>query len=199
MRMLRGVAGGALALMVAACGGDSGGGAGGGTGTVVVGMRSDFGGFNPVTSSGQYDMEVMNYALFTPLVQYDENLGVQPWLAESWEVHGDTGVTFRLRNDVRWHDGQPVTAHDVKFTFDLAKNEETASLVGSAFIADVASADVVDDHTIRFSFARPHAQVARGLLVAADAAASVAEHRARRHEERAVQSRARRQWPVQIR
>src|SRR5688572_23491717 len=133
MRMLRGVARGALALIVVACGGDSGGGAGGGAGTVVVGMRSDFGGFNPVTSSGQYDMEVMNYALFTPLVQYDENLGVQPYLAESWEMHGDTGVTFKLRNDVRWHDGQPVTAHDVKFTFDLAKDEVTASLIGSAF------------------------------------------------------------------
>ena len=158
MRIPKSVAIAALALVIAACGGDGGGGAGGGTGTVVVGMRSDFGGFNPVTSSGQYDMEVMNYALFTPLVQYDENLGVQPYLAESWEMHGDTGVTFKLRNDVRWHDGQPVTAHDVKFTFDLAKNEETASLIGSAFIADVAAADVVDDHTIRFRFARPHAQ-----------------------------------------
>jgi peptide/nickel transport system substrate-binding protein len=156
MRMKSG-ARGALILLLAACGGDSGS-SGGGTGTVVVGMRSDFGGFNPVTSSGQYDMELMNYALFTPLVQYDENLGVQPYLAESWEMHGDTGVTFRLRNDVRWHDGQPVTAHDVKFTFDLAKNEETASIIGSAFIADVASAEVVDDHTIRFRFARPHAQ-----------------------------------------
>src|SRR5687767_15523887 len=39
-----------------------GGGAGGGGGTVIVGMRSDFGGFNPVTSSGQYDIELMNYA-----------------------------------------------------------------------------------------------------------------------------------------
>ena len=150
---------GLILVLAAACGGgDNGGGGGSGGGTVVVGMRSDFGGFNPVTSSGQYDMELMNFALFTPLVQYDENLDVQPYLAESWELQGDTGVVFRLRQDVRWHDGQPVTAHDVKFTFDLAKNEETASLIGSAFLADVASAQVVDDHTIAFRFARPHAQ-----------------------------------------
>jgi ABC-type transport system substrate-binding protein len=64
-------------LAVTACGGDSDG-TGSGGGTVVVGMRSDFGSFNPVTSSGQYDWEVMNYALFTPIVQYDENLGVRP-------------------------------------------------------------------------------------------------------------------------
>jgi peptide/nickel transport system substrate-binding protein len=146
------------ALLAGACGGDGGGGGGGAGGTVVVGMRSDFGSFNPVTSSGQYDLELMNYALFTPIVQYDENLGVQPYLAESWELHGDTGVTFRLRQDVRWHDGQPVTARDVEFTFNLAKNEETASLLGTAFVSEVASAEVVDDYTIRFSFVRPHAQ-----------------------------------------
>lgn len=144
------------ALVLGACG--DGGGAAGGGGTVVVGMRSDFGGFNPITSSGQYDMEVMNYALFTPLVQYGENLEVEPYLAESWEMQGDTGVVFTLRDDVLWHDGQPVTAHDVEFTFNLAKNEETASLLGSAFLADVASAQVIDDRTIAFRFDRPHAQ-----------------------------------------
>src|SRR5690606_102144 len=88
----------------------------------------------------------------------DENLDVVPHLAESWELIGDTGVTFRLRRDVRWHDGQPVTARDVEFTFNLAKNEQTASLLGSAFLADVASAEVVDDYTITFHFVRPHAQ-----------------------------------------
>jgi peptide/nickel transport system substrate-binding protein len=143
-------------LFAGACGGDGGSRAGGGT--VVVGMRSDFGSFNPVTSSGQYDLELMNYALFTPIVQYDEDLGVQPYLAESWEMHGDTGVTFSLRQDVRWHDGQPVTAHDVEFTFNLAKDEQTASLLGTAFLAQVESASVTDDHTITFRFARPHAQ-----------------------------------------
>ncbi|HUF50118.1 MAG TPA: ABC transporter substrate-binding protein [Longimicrobiales bacterium] len=147
----------ALLVTLAACGG--GDSAGGGSGTVIVGMRSDFGGFNPVTSSGQYDWEVMNYALFTPLVQYDENLDVQPYLAESWELQGDTGVVFTLRQDVKWHDGHPVTAHDVLFTFELAKNEAAASpLLGSAFLPEVASAHVIDDRTIAFRFARPHAQ-----------------------------------------
>jgi peptide/nickel transport system substrate-binding protein len=142
-------------LLAGGCGGGDGGG---GSGTVVVGMRSDFGSFNPVTSSGGYDLELMNYALFTPIVQYDEDLEVQPYLAESWELHGDTGVTFQLRQDVRWHDGQPVTAHDVEFTFNLAKDEQSASLLGTAFVAEVASAQVIDDYTITFRFTQPHAQ-----------------------------------------
>jgi peptide/nickel transport system substrate-binding protein len=121
-------------------------------------MRSDFGGFNPITSSAGYDIELINYALFTPLVQYDENLEVQPYLAESWEIQDDTAVVFQLRRDVRWHDGQPVTAHDVEFTFNAAKNPESASLLGTAFLTDVESARVIDDHTIVFRFSRPHAQ-----------------------------------------
>jgi peptide/nickel transport system substrate-binding protein len=144
----------ATVVGAAACGGD----AEGRGGAVVVGMRSDFGGFNPITSSAGYDIELINYALFTPLVQYDENLEVRPYLAESWEIQDDTAVVFQLRRDVRWHDGQPVTAYDVEFTFNAAKNPESASLLGTAFLTDVESASVVDDYTIVFRFSRPHAQ-----------------------------------------
>lgn len=132
-------------------------------GTLVVGIRRDFGGFNPLISTGQYDIEVMKYALFTPLIQYNEQLEVVPYLAESWELLGDTAVVFQLREDVTWHDGRPVTAEDVSFTFRLAKEPTTASLLGSAFLADVASAEVLDPYTIRFDFARPHAQALEGF------------------------------------
>ncbi|HSJ26010.1 MAG TPA: ABC transporter substrate-binding protein [Longimicrobiales bacterium] len=151
---VRAWAGVLVAAALAACGGDSGARGG----TIIVGMRSDFGGFNPITSSSTYDQALNNHALFTPLISYDEDLHPQPFLAESWELLGDTGIVFRLRQDVRWHDGQPVTAHDVLFTFEVAKNPESASLVGSSFLAEVESARVLDDHTIAFSFVRPHAQ-----------------------------------------
>jgi peptide/nickel transport system substrate-binding protein len=140
---------------VSACGDGDAEGRGG---SVVVGMRSDFGGFNPITSSGAYDQELMNYALFTPLVRYDDNLDPSPYLAESWELQDDTAVVFRLRQDVRWHDGQPVTAHDVEFTFNMAKTPESASFIGTSFLTEIASARVIDDHTIAFTFVRPHAQ-----------------------------------------
>ncbi|MGH7476371.1 MAG: ABC transporter substrate-binding protein [Longimicrobiales bacterium] len=127
-------------------------------GTVVVGLRSDLQGFNPVTYTDQYTGELINYALFTPLIRHNAELEPQPYLAESWELTGDSGVVFRLRSDVRWHDGQPVTAEDVAFTFELAKNDETASLLGSAFLGNVDRAELVDERTIRFHFSQPHAQ-----------------------------------------
>ncbi|MGH7458375.1 MAG: ABC transporter substrate-binding protein [Longimicrobiaceae bacterium] len=150
------------AALVVAC--DRGPEAGGGPvgepepgGTAVFGVLADFSGFNPVTNTSSATFDVMRYMLFTPIVQYDEELNVQPYLAESWELEDDH-VTFRLRDDVRWHDGEPVTVEDVKFTFDLAKNEDAASLIGTVFLGLVESATVVDPRTVRFDFVAPHAQ-----------------------------------------
>ena len=143
-----------LPILAVACGG--GGDAGGET--IIVGMRNDFGGFNPVTNTDLYTGELINYALFTPLVQYEPDLSVRPYLAESWRFEGDTAIVFTLRGDVRWHDGEPVTARDVAFTFELAKDPAAASLLGSVFLVDVESATVMDSLTVRFDFARPHAQ-----------------------------------------
>ncbi len=143
-----------VALLAAACGGD-GGAAGGGT--ISVGMPSDFQPINSITAGDQYTIELINYALFTPLIQYDDKLGVRPYLAERWEMTPND-ITFHLRRDVKWHDGQPVTAEDVKFTFDAAKDPAAGSLVGSAYLAQVQTAEMVDSFTIRFTFVQPHAQ-----------------------------------------
>jgi peptide/nickel transport system substrate-binding protein len=115
-----------------------------------------------VVNAALVTMEVINFAVFTPLVQYDQNFEPQPYLAESWELD-ELGVTMRLRNDVRWHDGQPVTADDVVFTFELAKNPETASLLESAYLTMVRSAAVVDPQTVRFEFVAPHSQPMDGF------------------------------------
>lgn len=160
------------AIVLSACGGgDEGGGAGkggaeGGTpvqgGTAAISVLSDFQSFNPVTNTHLTSDDVNKNMLFTPLIQYDSALQPVPWLAERWELN-DTSVTFYLRRDVRWHDGPPVTAHDVKFTFDLAKDPATASLLGSAYMNLVKSATVVDSFTVRFDFVSPHAQALDGF------------------------------------
>jgi peptide/nickel transport system substrate-binding protein len=155
----------AAALLLAACGGGGGGGGKPGQpagppqngGMAVVAVTSDFQSFNPVVNTHSTTDDVNRFMLFTPLIQYDAKFNPVPWLAQSWDMT-DTAVTFHLRNDVKWHDGQPVTAEDVKFTFDLAKDTTTASLIGSAYLGLVKSATVVDPYTIRFSFTAPHAQ-----------------------------------------
>jgi peptide/nickel transport system substrate-binding protein len=178
------------ALALSACGGersgeqaaDEGGEPEQG-GTAVIAVLSDFQAFNPVTNTHLTSDDVIKHMLFTPLIQYDEELNPQPWLAERWEL-SDTSVTFHLRRDVRWHDGPPVTARDVKFTFDLAKDPETASLLGSAYMNLVREATVVDSFTVRFGFDTPHAQALDGFwwpplpshLLEGVAAAELSQH-----------------------
>ncbi len=127
-------------------------------GTVVVGMQADFGPLNPIVNTDQYTDELIKYGLYTPLIQFDAKLQPVPYLAQSWEMTGDTGVVFHLRHDVHWHDTRPVTAQDVKFTFDLAKNPATASMLAESYLSKVDRAQVIDNWTIRFHFSQPHAQ-----------------------------------------
>jgi peptide/nickel transport system substrate-binding protein len=75
-----------------------------------------------------------------------------PGVARSWERSGDGRVwTVRLREDVRWHDGVPVTAQDVAFSLELWKDPDVGWYAG----APVASVEVLDGHTVRFTLERP--------------------------------------------
>ena len=84
----------------------------------------DFGAPNPFRhynrGPGIFKMELV----YDSLLQHDEK-GLIPWLAESWEVSGDGKVLkFRLTQGARWHDGRPVTADDVLFTFDYCSRHK---------------------------------------------------------------------------
>jgi peptide/nickel transport system substrate-binding protein len=145
----------ALAL-VAACSPDSGSSDVAGR-PLVIGYASELQGLNPLLSTDQNANELIYFLLFTPLVTYDDEYRPAPALAESWAL-SDTAVTFRLRDDLAWHDGAPVTARDVAFTFERAKDPASASPLAAAYLAGVASVEVLDEHEVRFKFAAPHSE-----------------------------------------
>ena len=146
------------ALLLAACaGGDGDAASGADRGPLVLAYKADLQTLNPITSTDQNANDVIRSLVFTPLVTFDSTFRARPWLAESWSLT-DSSVVFRLRDDVRWHDGEPVTAGDVKFTFDLAKDPDAASPMAAAYLESVASATVLGPHEIRFGFTAPHAQ-----------------------------------------
>lgn len=92
------------------------------------------------------------YLIFLPLVardgdEYDE---VQPVLAERWEHSRDYRKwTYYLRKNIKWHDGMPVTAHDIKFTIDL--RSKINSLPDSLGI----KVEIIDDYTVTVTNKRP--------------------------------------------
>ncbi len=100
---------------------------------------------------------LINKVLFSALVRPDEHLRPTPDLAESWTTSDDgLAWTFALRPGVRWHDGEPFTARDVKFTFDQALDVKSGSRLRSDFAA-VDGVDIVDSLTVRFRLKAPFA------------------------------------------
>lgn len=79
-------------------------------------------------------------------------------LAESWDVSEDKKtITFNLRKDATFHDGSPVTAHDVKWSFDRAvalPNMKSQFKIGG--MTDPSQFKVVDDHTFQITLEKPN-------------------------------------------
>lgn len=130
-------------------------------GTVLIAGGSDLDHANPLVSVDAWTNDLLRFALFTPLLRYDPDLGYEPYLAESWELAGDTAAVFRLRRDVRWHDGTPTTAHDVLFTIDRARDAATG-FANAEYFSRWTGAEVLDSFTVRFTF-EPHAEPLAGL------------------------------------
>lgn len=86
--------------------------------------------------------------LYDSLLEKDEN-GDIPWLAESWNISEDgTTYTFNLVQNAVWHDGTPLTAEDVAFTFSYYK--EHSPIVNDLLVGDtylVSEAKAVDTYT----------------------------------------------------
>lgn len=87
--------------------------------------------------------------LYDSLMEKDEN-GNIPWLAKSWEISGDgTMITFKLQDDILWHDLTPMTSEDIAFTFSYYKDHPPVYndlLVDGDYI--VESTNIIDEKTI---------------------------------------------------
>ncbi len=106
---------------------------------------------NPLASSDGYSTAVQNY-IFEGLLTRD--LDSYEWksaLATSWEISPDNKVfTFKLRQNVKWHDGKPFTAHDVKYSYDVIYTDDYKAVQIRPYYDAVKSVTVIDDYTVRF-------------------------------------------------
>jgi len=100
--------------------------------------------------------ERIDELLFDALVRRDEHFNLQPWLAESWQIPDPLTYVFHLRHGVRFHDGRPLTARDVKWTFDsiLDRTMRTTKTGTYRFVDHI---DAPDDWTVIFHLKEPWA------------------------------------------
>jgi oligopeptide transport system substrate-binding protein len=121
--------------------------------------------FDPATTVSAGDKRV-----FSGLVSFDPSLNLIPELAERWEVSADgTVYTFYLRQNAKFHDGRPVTAQDVVYSWERAANPALASDTVLTYLGDIVgiremtegTADhisglkIIDDHTLQVTIDAP--------------------------------------------
>jgi peptide/nickel transport system substrate-binding protein len=103
--------------------------------------------------------------VFNNLVLYDQHIAqssletIRPELATGWTWSDDrTQLTFQLRDGVRWHDGQPFTAADVKCTWDRVAGRSADKLrinPREGWFSNLAGIDVLSEHEVVFRLKRP--------------------------------------------
>lgn len=112
---------------------------------------------NPHLSLGDKDLSASRIT-YEPLASFDRAGKLTPFLAAEIPSLGNGGVaedgasvTWKLRDDVRWGDGEPFTAADVLFTYEYITNPQVKATSLSAY-QDVEKVEVIDDYTVEIVF-----------------------------------------------
>ncbi len=112
---------------------------------------------NPYTSSDAYAAAIIGLVFDTLLQRDNETLELEPHLAESYEIAEDhLTYTFTLRHGVTFSDGEPLTAEDVKFSFDKLKDPAVDAPHLRNYYQDVTACEIVDERTVRFTCSQPY-------------------------------------------
>jgi len=123
---------------------------------LVVGSIGDASRLLPLLATDNASGEIVGL-VYNGLLKYDEHLAIVGDLARNWTVSDDgLTLTFFLRPNVRWHDGYPFTAQDVRFTYEKLIDPSVKTPFSSAYEL-VESVDVVDDLTVRVRYREPFA------------------------------------------
>lgn len=124
-------------------------------GTLTVGSLIEPPSFDIYHQAG----EAVNFVaplMYQTLVYADHEGESHPLLAESWEISDDITVyTFRLREGLKFHTGQPCEAADVQYSLDYMRNKENGT-IGALDFADVDKVEAVDARTVKVTLKQPN-------------------------------------------
>lgn len=123
---------------------------------IIRGSIGDASVLLPVLASDSASFDITGL-IYNGLVRYDKDIRLEGELAEKWEISPDNlKIKFFLRKDVKWQDGKPFTAKDVKFTYDLYIDPKTPTAYATDFLK-VKDFKVLDDYTIEVTYDKPYA------------------------------------------
>ncbi len=121
-------------------------------GSFVYQMKSEPTTIHPITSRDADSQHIHKFILDTLLKHDIDTYEWKPALAERYEVTKDNKVfTFYLRKNAVFHDGKPVTAEDVKFSYEAIFEPAYNAVHLQSYFEGISKVEVIDPHTVRFT------------------------------------------------
>ena len=122
---------------------------------ITVGMQLEPPNLDPTAGAAAAIDEVVYANVFEGLTRFGPDGSVLPGLAESWEIAPDgLSWVFTLREGVTFHDGLPMTAEDVAFSFERAMPDDSTNAQKQLF-EGINSVNVIDDLTVEIGLDTP--------------------------------------------
>jgi peptide/nickel transport system substrate-binding protein len=125
---------------------------------VLFASGADLQSMNPLVTLHPLARQVQRYVLLTTLARYDSALVPRPYLARAWDWSADRrSLVLHLVPGVRWHDGVPTTARDVRWTLEAAR-DPAVGYPRAAELAALERVETPDDSTVALRFGAPAAR-----------------------------------------
>ena len=141
-------------------------------GTLTVRLPAEPAMLNRLHDAGQdaWLVRILFGSVYETLLTIDRTRAPEyplaPGLAESWEVSPDgLSTTFRLRRDVRFHDGSPFSSADVRAVIDAVMDPRNPTTRMRGYLTDLAGCDTPDRYTVVLRWKRPFLHAARGFAL----------------------------------
>src|SRR5712664_1212415 len=126
-------------------------------GTLVIGLDQEPPTLDPHASPSAVTYQIIG-SVTENLLYRGPDGKLAPWLAESWQSARDgRSVTFKLRRDVKFHDGTPFNAEAVKFNFDRIVDPKFKAGGARAALTTYTGSKVLDEYTLQVNFETPYA------------------------------------------
>ena len=157
-----------LALVCVSCGNNDSSNQGAGSATDDIGpvqggwliyhLGAEPATLNPITATDAAESTINGGKIYETLIERDdETLELKPLLSESWTISEDKlKYRFKLRENVKWHDGVPFTSADVVFSYKSIMSPKVDAPHLRSYYQEILDVKAIGDYEVEFTYARPY-------------------------------------------
>jgi microcin C transport system substrate-binding protein len=122
-------------------------------GSIVLTIDEEPESLNPISATSGYAHEIQSWICDSLLTRNPETYEWEPALAEKWALSNDSKTAyFTLKSNLFFHDDKELTSEDVKFSFDIVKNEKMTNAPIRTYFENIESVDVIDKLNLKINF-----------------------------------------------